>query len=284
MYVYRFILILIVSLFASGCASIMSSATQDLANNLSMAILNQNDPPTVRDGAPSFLIMVDSFAQGSPENIDLKRAASRLYGAYASAFVTDEERRIRLAQKSFDYAHDALCEEIDTLCAAQDIQPELLRAHVEKLTLADLPIMYDFAAAWSGWVQANSGDWNALAQIPKLKILFERSIELDETHDRGGAHLYLGVLTSQIPPSLGGKPEVGRAHFEKALAISKNQNKMVHVLFAQHYARLVFDQDLHDSLLQQALQSDDEIPGLVLMNALARERAGKLLAESSDFF
>ena len=46
----------------------MQSATNDMATNLSAAIMNQDDPETVRDGAPAYLLMLDSFIAGSPDD------------------------------------------------------------------------------------------------------------------------------------------------------------------------------------------------------------------------
>ena len=159
-----------------------------------------------------------------------------------------------------------------------------MEAELATIQPQDQPLLYGFGAAWAGWLQVNSDDWNAIAQIPKIKALFERSIRLDETYDLGGAHLDLAVLSSQIPPSLGGKPEQGREHFEKALALSGGQNLMVYVLYAEYYARLMFEQELHDRLLQQALSSDTDIPGLTLINTLAQQRAAILLEESREYF
>ena len=42
-----------------------------MADNLSVAVLNQNDPETVRDGAPAYLLLLDSFLEGSPDDPDL---------------------------------------------------------------------------------------------------------------------------------------------------------------------------------------------------------------------
>ena len=53
---------------------------------------------------------------------------------------------------------------------------------------------------------------------------------------------------------------------------------MVKVLMAKHYARIVFDRELHDSLLQQVLEAPAEQPGLTLVNTLAQAEAAKLLA------
>ena len=77
----------------SGCNTLVRSATSDLADNLGLAIQNQNDPDTVRQGAPAYLIMIDSFIQGSPDDINLLLAGSSLYGSYAGAFAAEPDHR-----------------------------------------------------------------------------------------------------------------------------------------------------------------------------------------------
>ncbi|MFB3079371.1 MAG: hypothetical protein ACE1Y4_15350, partial [Lysobacterales bacterium] len=46
------------SLFVAGCASMMATAGSNLAGNLNTAILNQDDPELVRDGAPAYLLLL----------------------------------------------------------------------------------------------------------------------------------------------------------------------------------------------------------------------------------
>jgi hypothetical protein len=53
-----------------------------MADNLTLAILNQNDLETVRVGAPAYLLMLDSFIQGDPENTDMLLAGAKLYSSY----------------------------------------------------------------------------------------------------------------------------------------------------------------------------------------------------------
>ena len=45
----------------------VSSVTGRLAGNISSAILNQNDPETVREGAPAYLILIDGLINEEPE-------------------------------------------------------------------------------------------------------------------------------------------------------------------------------------------------------------------------
>ena len=87
-----------------------------------------------------------------------------------------------------------------------------------------------------------------------------------------------------LPPALGGRPEIGRFHFERAIALSEGRHLLTKVMFADQYARMMFDRPLHDSLLEEVLAAEDDLPGLRLMNAVARRRAQELLDSADDYF
>ena len=275
--------LLVLSLL-TGCASLMSSATSRMADNISLAILNQDDPATVRDGAPAYLLMIDGLIEGDPQNTGLLLTGARLYGSYAGAFAEDEQRAQRLAQKALAYARRALCQQDAGLCAASNDKLEVFSNELGKSSARDLEALYGFGVAWASWVQASAGDWNAVAGLAKIEALFERCLEIDETHDNGGAHVYLGVIKTLLPAAVGGKPEVARAHFERAIEISEGKNLMVKVLMARHYARNVFDRELHDELLTAVMGAEAEYPGYTLANSLAKVEAEQLLDESEEFF
>lgn len=277
-------LILLCLLVMPGCASLISSTTSKMADDINLAIRNQDDPATVRDGAPAFMLMIDGLIEGDPENENLLLAGSKLYGSYATAFVEDPARAQRLASKSLAYAKRALCLELPAVCQASGEKLNLYEASLASVSRGDLGVFYAYAVAWAGWVQVNASDWNAVADLAKVTASFERCLMIDETYDGGGAHLYLGVLKSLLPPALGGKPEVARAHFERARSLSGGENLMVNVLMARYYARLVYDQELHDTLLHEVQAARTDYPGYTLINSLAKAEADQLLAESADFF
>ena len=112
----------------------------------------------------------------------------------------------------------------------------------------------------------------------------QRVVELDETYEHGQAHMYLGVLNSILPEALGGKPEKAKVHFEQAIKLSNGKNLMAQTLYAERYARLIFDQQLHDRLLTEVLAADPEVHGLTLQNTVAQREARRLLDDSSDYF
>jgi hypothetical protein len=280
----RYFPLLLALLTLPGCASFVSSASGKLASNLSDVILNQDDPETVEAGMPSYLLLVDSLIEGDPKNEHMLIAGSKLYGAYAAAFVKEPGRARRLARKARDYSDRALCVHDAQLCGVMDRPYDDFAATIGKLKAADVPLLYASATAWAGWIQANSSDWNAIATLPKVKAMMMRVVELDETYSHGEAHLYLGVFATLLPPALGGKPEEGRTQFERAIELSGGRDLMAKVEYARRYARITYNRPLHDRLLQEVLDADAAAPGLTLSNVLAKQQAGELLKSADSYF
>jgi len=281
---HRFLLIPFMLVNLSACSSIISSATGKMANNLSTAIANNDDLATVRAGAPAYLLMLESFLEGDPEDTNMLISASKLYGAYAGVFVKDEARAKRLTQKSLDFSLRASCLRISNSCELKTMKfPEFVKV-ISQYEKDQIDLLFALGTSWAGWIQVRSGDWNAAADLSKVSKIMQQVIKLDESHESGQAHLYMGVLNTLLPPALGGKPEVGKTHFEKAIKISNNKNLMAKVLYAEKYARLMFNQELHDSLLQQVLKTEPRIRGFTLTNMLAQEQAKALLKSGQEYF
>ena len=269
---------------ATGCASVVDKASQRLATNLTAGILSQDDVATARDGIPSWLLLVDGLIEGSPDNVGLLVAGARLYGAYSGGFIEDPARAQRLSGHAFAYAKRATCIDLPALCKTLEQPFEAFEAEVGKVGAKNVDVLYVLATSWAGRIQANSSDWKSIADIPRVQALLDRVVALDPGYKGGEPYMYLGVMATLRPASLGGEPEKGKAYFEKALALSGGKNQMVRVLYAKQYARLVFDKDLHDRLLNEAIAADPHAPGLTLINVIAQQQAKQLLESGKDFF
>lgn len=266
----------------TACGSIISSQTGKLADGLTNAVLNSQDLTTVEQGAPAYLLLIDGLIESSPKDPSLLTTGAKLNGAYAAAFVENEARGKAMNQKALNYAKEAACVQNTSLCNVQTIEFQTLENAIAEETAIEP--LYVLGVAWLGWLQAHSDDWNAVAQLSRAKLCLERVIELDEAHDGGNAHLYLGGMATLLPPAMGGQPELGKKHFEAAIQLSEGKNLLAKVIYAQQYARLVFDQDLHDRLLNEVMASEPEVPGLTLSNLAAKQQAKVLLDESAEYF
>lgn len=277
---YKFVFLILIG-FITGCASV-----SDVANSLTSAILNQDDPKTVEDGGPAYLILLDGLIQGDPDNAGRLLAGARLYGAYTSMFVKEQARHTRMMNRARDYSRRAICEEYEDFCKVIDSPFEVFSVGLmnEFTDEDDVPILHTFAVIWAGYIKANKGDWSAIADLAKVKACVQRVIELDEKYDNGSAHIYMGLLNTLLPKALGGKPELARQSFERAIELSKGRNLMIKVHYAQRYARLVFDQKLHDRLLREVINGETHAPRLTLVNTLAKIKAKELLKSGKEYF
>jgi len=244
----------------SGCSFMVSSATESLAENLSYAVLNNNDPDTVEAGAPAYLMLI------------------------AGIFVKEVPRAKKMTQKAVQYAFQAACLSSSKFCSMRKTGFDEFKAIIEGSQKSDIPVLYTVGAAWAGWIQVNRDDWNAIAEIARIEEIMKVVVEKDELHQDGGAHLFLGIAATLIPPGLGGRPEIGKMHFERALEIAGHRNLMIKVVYARQYARLLFKKELHDQLLKDVVAADGDIDGYKLVNVLAKKQAEELLKSSDEYF
>lgn len=268
----------------SGCASLMSSAASGLANDLSDAVLNQNDPELVRDGAPAYMLLLDSILQSSPDDPELLTAAAKMYATYGAVFADEDGRAARLTSRALDYAQRAVCVSYSAGCDWNVATFDDFEASLAGLSGKHANVTYGYSLASVAYTIAHSDDWNVLARLPQLEALLLRYLQISDTSVESDVYTYLGVLLTLRPEQMGGKPAEARAYFERAIELTGGQDLSAKVWFADSYARLLYDRELHDRLLKEVINADPEVPGFTLSNVLAQRNAEALLASADDYF
>ena len=164
------------------------------------------------------------------------------------------------------------------------MQFEDYEATLDDLTERHADVVFSHGLASLAYIRTHSSDYTAIAMLPYSQALLERYLEINDGSDDAAIHTYLGILNTLLPPSLGGEPEKGRAHFERAIELSNGRNLGAKVEFAEGYARLLYERELHDSLLIGVIEADPNEPGNTLLNVLAQRRAEELLESADDYF
>lgn len=268
----------------SGCAVMISSAASDLAADLSEAIQNSDDPDTVREGSPAYLLFLDGLVRKYPKNTSLMFSAAALNNVYADIFITDRSRAQNLSEKALRLATQGACLKLDFFCSARTMPYPEFEKGLRKIPKTHLNALFTLGSVWAGYIQSHRDDWDAVAEISRVEAMMQRVVEIEPAYKDGIAHVYLGVLSCLFPEALGGRPEIGKKHFNQAIALSGGKNLMAKVLFARHYARLVFDQQLHDTLLDEVINAKEDIPGYTLSNVIAKKWAEDLMQSGPDYF
>jgi len=272
------------NLALSGCGSLITSATSGLADSLTNSILNSDDLATVEKGLPAYLLLLDGLIADDANNPGLLRAAASLNSAYAGLVSENTEQAQRLTVKAFDYAQQSTCAALKQGCGLKDKTFEQFKTSVDQFGLKHIDTLYTLGSSWASWIETHASDFNAIADISRVQYTIERVVKLDPNYESGTPYIYLGTLATLLPPALGGKPEIGRAYFEQAIARSSGTNLMAKSTFAQRYTRLMFDRELHDKLVEDVLTADANVPGLTLINVIAQQQARALKESADDYF
>jgi len=280
----RVALLLVAGLSVGGCASMMSSVASGLADNLSTAMLNQDDPEIVRAGAPSYLLLLDSFIEGDPDNPDILAAGATLYASYGAVFANDELRAMRLTTRARNYGARSICEAYQSSCDWPGATYDEFIATLDGVEHRDSEYLYAYGVASLAYLRAHSSDWNSLAELPQIEALFNRYLDISGDEVNSSVYTYMGILLTLRPPALGGQPEKAREYFEKSISLSDGKDLAAKVDYARSYARLLYERDLHDRLLEEVLAADPYQPGFVLSNVMAQQEAALLLANADDYF
>lgn len=280
----RYLVILAACLSGAGCSWMISRATDSYANNLSAAFLNQNDPATIRDGAPAFLVFLDSLLEGSPEDPAILSAAATMYATYGSVFAQEPERAARLTDRARTYSTRAICISYDAACQWNGMLFDDFESTLDGLHEKHANVVFSHALASAAYIRAHSSDYAAIALLPYTEALFVRYLDINDGSDDATVNTYLGILNTLLPPALGGDPEKGKDYFERAIELSGGKDLSAKVEYANGYARLMYERELHDRLLTEVMAADPNVPGATLTNVLAQEQAADLLATADDYF
>lgn len=275
--------LLAVAVLSQGCASlVIPPMVGPVVKNLN----RQADLEMVCDGAPSYLLLLDSLLVSSPDNARLLMHGAQAYTAYASLMPEcgRPERAVVLGQRAREYGLRLLGTNKRFGDATQMPLAGFNEA-VQAVGSGEVEKLFWAGYGWATWIGFSKGAPAAMADLPKVEQLMLRVLALDEGFYHGGAHLFLGIYYGSRPVMLGGKPETSRVHFERSIALGERRFLPALVAYAEHYAKQTLDRELYVRLLEEALAFDlASAPDLTLPNVLAKRRAQRLLAQADDFF
>jgi len=285
----------------SGCnmTQLAVETQADVMAQAFPAIEEQTDYEFAREGIPANLVQIDGLLKVQPDNEQLLLLATQGFTSYAYGFVEDDMQRAELAGdleasdrhrararemylKARDYGFALL------RLMESDFPAELPRDPDElKKVLSELftdpeaaPALFWTGNAWGSAINISRDDPVLVADLPFTTVLVERSVELDERYYNAAGHVFLGVANSALGESMGGDPEKGREHLEKALALTGRKATLVQVNYAQAYAVQKNDKALFTKLLKEALDAPIPEGALALPNTIAKRRGERLLAQA----
>lgn len=291
--------LLALGVLASGC-SVRKFAADRLGTALATGSSTwgeDDDPELIAEALPFALKTLEGLIAASPENPELLLGACRGFVSYAAGFVEPQadalppaeyeratavrERALRLHLRARGYCRRALAARFPRADAALDADP---RAALAELPRAAVELLYWTGAAWGSAAALGLDRPELTADLPTVRALFDRALELDPDFDRGALQEALIPLDA-LPPMLGGSETRARERYARALELAAGRRAGPHVTWARSYAvgrqdRAEFDRAIAAAL---AIDPDASAPDR-LINRLAQARARSLAAHADELF
>lgn len=286
-------------LASSGC-SLRTMAVNAVVPVLAdpAVYLSEEDPELVRESLPFLLKTLESIILAEPEQSQALVSACSGFTLYGNAFLQvdadaagwdgEYDREIELRDRTWRYyvrARDYCLNSLDL--KYEGIGDDLRDDPAAALAVTraeDVEELFYLSAAW-GLAISNALDQpDLIADLPAVRALLARALELDEDYGRGSIHGALITLES-LPAQLGGSPERAREHFERAVELSDGLDASPYVTFALGVSVPEEDRAEFEDLLNRALAIDvDEDTSLRLLNVVNQKRARLLLDRVDDLF
>jgi tetratricopeptide (TPR) repeat protein len=283
----RALLLLSMAFALQGCIQTIAVRTMGgILDNGFQAFNEESDLQLAHEALASNLKLIEALIKSDPENEKFLMFAAQGYNAYALAFAEDDsvERARVFYLRAKDYGMRILMQN-SAFKEAFDKDDATFAAAIQKMDKENVPAMFWTAFSWGSYINITRTDITALADLAKVQAMIRFVAEKDSSYYYGGAYMFLGAIEGTTPPGLGGKPEKAKEYFEKALAINKGKFLMTQLYYAKTYAVQVLDQELFEKLLQEVEAADLEaLPEVRLPNAVAKQKARRLLSQAGEIF
>jgi predicted anti-sigma-YlaC factor YlaD len=257
----------------------------------------EDDPELVREALPFALKTMESLAAEAPRHAGLRLALCRGYSSYAGGFLEPDAERIegaafeqatrlrrraeRLYLRAFRYCREAL--DLEFAGAGRELAsaPDQALARIGK---GGVETLYWTGVAWGSAVSLALDRPERVAELPTVRDIFERALDLDESWDRGSLHEAM-IVFDAMPAMMGGSEARAREHYARSVALSGGLRASPFVTWARssavaRQARREYRETLEKAL---AIDPDGFLPDR-LLNLISQARARTLLARTDDFF
>ncbi|MGB2867692.1 MAG: TRAP transporter TatT component family protein [Bacteroidota bacterium] len=284
----RTILPLLLSVFLfPGCLQTIAIQSMSGIMNYGFEAFNEeSDIQIARESLGGNLKLLEALIKADPENSKLLLFASQGYSSYALAFAEDDsaERARVFYLRGRDFGLRILNQNAK-FKAALDKDDSTFRAAVWSFSKEDVPAIFWTAFGWGSYINLTRTESAALADLARVNALMDFVHENNPTYYFGGADIFFGSIQGTMPPMMGGKPELSKSHFEKALAINGGKFLMTYVYYAKTYCVQTQNQELFGELLKKVDDASiDVLPEARLANAVAKRKAKFLQQTTNDLF
>ena len=280
----------------SGCSlkRTIVNSTGLIMDDVEGAFYEENDILFAQEAIPGNLKLLDGLIRGSNrENEALLIKGSKLYGMYAMAFLedasadkkTDRENLARAKnfyKRAKEYGMAALLKNPD-FKKGYEADLDEFKSSLQAFKKDDVEALFWAAFSWGSYINLSKNSPMDIADLPRVKAMIERVIEIDDTYFYGLPHLFMIVYYS-MPKMFGGDTDLAKKEYDRVKEISGAKLALVEVYMAKHYAVQLQDRQLFDGFLESVNNTADDVIPEIMFTKVAKKKAAVLAERAEQLF
>lgn len=263
-------------------------------DDISDAFFEEGDIIFAEQAIPANLKLLEGLIKGSAyENDELLLKGCKMFGMYAMGFLEDasidkkiEKKNLKRAsvfyEKAKDYGLMIFKKKSDFKQALEGTIDDFIKI-MPAFNEKDVELLFWTAFAWGSYINLNRTSPYAVADLPKVKIMMERVIELNDKYFYGLPHLFMIVYYS-MPEMFGGNLEKARQEYDKILEISEGRFILADFFMAKYYAVQKQDREFFIKLMDKIENTPDDIIKEKLFTQVAKKKATVLKEKIKELF
>ena len=251
-----------------------------------LALYEETDLKLAEQSLASNIKLLEGLIKGDPENEHLLLLTAQALSGYALGFAEDEEpeRAKRFYLRARDYGLRVLRQD-RTFQENEKSNLDDFTLAINQLDMEYLPAIFWTAFSWAGWANLSIDNPRALIELPKVQVMMQRVLDLDETFFHASAHLFFGSIWGTKPPMLGGDLQKAKGHFDRNIEITEGKFLISYVYYARYYAAKVLDETLLDEFITKIEDTPAEVlPGFQFLNTIAKKKVKYLKELKKELF
>lgn len=273
----------------SGCG-FMRNIALDTAGPIlvdqKLAMNHESDYELARTALPSSIKLLEGLIMSYPQRNELKLWVCEALCGYAVGFVEDEDtkRASQLYLRAKKYALDNARRRLK-FRDEYTYEIEHLQTWISSVDKKNIGALYWLAHSWGSYISINLRDPEAMADLPKVRWMMERVLELDESYYHAGAHIFLGSVYGSIPVMFGGSDEKSKYHFQRSFELTDEKFLLAHYYFAKTYCVRFQKKSQFEQAVDHITQFDAaQYPHIRLVNTIAKHKISQLKHKTEELF
>lgn len=294
-----------VTLVGCDLGKVTVGTTSEVLVRGAPALEQEADYDLAARALPGTLKTIESFWYVDKDNAALMHLLAKGFCQYGTGFIEDELEEAELA-RDFERAEyiTGRATRVFVRCTNYALRMlgkkwqegiygefDAVRALLDKTSMKQRDALMWAAIGLASTINLNKDNVALVSQVPTAKMILHKVVELDDQKNnknlvyRALPHVALGMAYSAQATMLGGKPELSKQHFSRAIELTEGKFLLAKVMMARRYAVMIQDRELFRSTLVEVLQTPASIwPEQRLANEIAHRRARRYLKHEKEWF